>query len=775
MAIKFKFFLFSFFGFLIVGCSSVIITPANMPPTISKTPTLTLIPLQATRTVTPSPTNENQVHPTAPLPNDSAVYQLQTPQDIQLLHILKIGPLDFRPPDASDEDLFMAYLNNQTFLDIAISNDINRYYPKGSDEFSKFNRKTDFEDSPFVPSESTGVILVTDVLKYLNEKNLTLTDGQIINYPSMKLKVFSAGDSRWLILTNFEDNYQLQRLIPVQETSEGSYEIPAKFTTKAIDIYSRDETPELITKYDFNGDGVNDLLSVSWNYLAGSVSGNMIIYAWDEEGLLTIGSASLPGVHPYYGEVNQSSYQIIQNPNEVAQVQITWPRYTWFDCSWTTTYTYSWKNNKEQKTTTGVEMPEKPECYAAKAFKSESPAEKIHWYKKSIANPNPKLNSNDYQAWLKLQLGMAYAMQGQDGEAQKALNDIINGKTKGKFAQLVTEAAANNGTNSPVKTCQFLNEKARELARDNQEFGTEIDGFLAMTPTYPITYAPIPFIVCPFPDVFEALVQNEPDKNVDMSAYTASLGIQARDIQTINLDSDDDNEWLGLIGERSQTITIFDFGSGQWKMDSTWQFDAPAEIQVIPYEVTSETVGKEILAIVSYPPRKEQNCPENTQNFELLVIAKGENGYQVWKFLDISCIQESPIGLSDAKAFLRFMDDNQNTITSNTVFNMDSPNSPSEELEKKLFEIIKRTVKGQSPEAVRKELSSLLASFDDDTPVSKIVRARLLYLVGLSYELENQPEQAVEHYLNLIRAHPDSLWSWLAWARLTPNPITPTP
>lgn len=775
MAIKFKFFLFSFFGLLIIGCSSATITPGTIPPTISKTPALPLIPLQSTQTVTPSPTNENQVHPAAPLPDDSVVYPLQTPQDIQLLYILKIGPLDFRTPDANDEDLFMAYLDNQTFLDIVISNDINRYYPEGSDEFSKFSRRTDFEDSPFVPSESTGIILATDVLKYLNEKNLTLTDGQIINYPSMNLKVFSAGGSRWLILTNFDDAYQLQRLIFIQETSDERYEIPAEFTAKTIDIYSRDAPPELITTFDFNGDGVNDLLIVRWNYLAGSIHGNMELYVWQDHGLQEIGGASLPGVHPYYGEVNQSIYQIIQNPNEVAQIQITWPRFTWFDCSWTTIYTYSWKNNKEQKTTTGEEIPEKPECYVAKAFKSESPAEKIHWYKKSIAYPNPKLNSDDYQAWLKLQLGMAYAMQGQHGEAQKALNDIINGKNKGKFAQLVTEAAAQNGTNSPVKTCQILNEKARELARDNQEFGTEIDGFLAMTPTYPITYTPIPFIVCPFRDIFEALVQNEPDKNIDMSAHTASLGIQARDIQAINLDSDDDNEWLGLIGERSQTITIFDFGSGHWKMDSTWQFDAPAEIQVIPYEVTSETDGKEILAIVSYPPRKQQNCTENAKNFKLLVIAKGENGYQVWKFLDISCVKESPIGLSDAEAFLRFMDGNQNTIISNTAFNINNPNSPSEELEKKLFEITKRTVKGQSPEAVRKELSSLLASFDDHNPVSKIIRAHLLYLVGLSYELENRPEQAVENYLNLIRAYPDSLWSWLAWARLTPKPITPTP
>jgi hypothetical protein len=406
MAIKFKFFLFSFFGLLIVGCSSVIITPANMPPTISKTPTLTLIPLQATRTVTPPPINENQIYPAAPLPDDSLAYQLQTPQAAQLIHVLEMSRTDaIYNPDLND-DLQQAYMDNRSYIDTAIAGDLRRYYPDGWDEISKFSRRTDFEDSPFMPSESTGAILITDVIKYLNEKKLALSDGQTINYPSMKIKVFSAGDSRWLILTNFEDNYQLQRLIPVQETSEGSYEIPAKFTTKAIDIYSRDETPELITKYDFNGDGVNDLLSVSWNYLAGSVSGNMIIYAWDEEGLLTIGSASLPGVHPYYGEVNRSSYQIIQNPNEVAQVQITWPRYTWFDCSWTTTYTYSWKNNKEQKTTTGVEIPEKPECYVAKAFKSESLAEKIHWYKKSIASPNPKLNSNDYQAWLKLQLGI---------------------------------------------------------------------------------------------------------------------------------------------------------------------------------------------------------------------------------------------------------------------------------------------------------------------------------------------------------------------------------
>jgi hypothetical protein len=41
-------------------------------------------------------------------------------------------------------------------------------------------------------------------------------------------------------------------------------------------------------------------------------------------------------------------------------------------------------------------------------------------------------------------------------------------------------------------------------------------------------------------------------------------------------------------------------------------------------------------------------------------------------------------------------------------------------------------------------------------------------LIGYSYEAAGDGESAVAAYLELIKAAPQSAWSWLAWTRLEP-------
>ncbi|MBK9052516.1 MAG: hypothetical protein IPL78_16885 [Chloroflexi bacterium] len=47
-----------------------------------------------------------------------------------------------------------------------------------------------------------------------------------------------------------------------------------------------------------------------------------------------------------------------------------------------------------------------------------------------------------------------------------------------------------------------------------------------------------------------------------------------------------------------------------------------------------------------------------------------------------------------------------------------------------------------------------------------IQEPHLIYMLGLSYELQGYEESAVSTYISLIQQVPHSPWSWLAWARL---------
>jgi hypothetical protein len=51
-----------------------------------------------------------------------------------------------------------------------------------------------------------------------------------------------------------------------------------------------------------------------------------------------------------------------------------------------------------------------------------------------------------------------------------------------------------------------------------------------------------------------------------------------------------------------------------------------------------------------------------------------------------------------------------------------------------------------------------------------IFREHLIYLSGLTYELQGDDEKALAIYLSLIEKNPQSLWSRLAQSRIIPKP-----
>ena len=83
-------------------------------------------------------------------------------------------------------------------------------------------------------------------------------------------------------------------------------------------------------------------------------------------------------------------------------------------------------------------------------------------------------------------------------------------------------------------------------------------------------------------------------------------------------------------------------------------------------------------------------------------------------------------------------------------------------------EVLSAIFEGADPVETRAALTQIRDDLPGADPASLLYRQRLTYLIGLSYELEEQNELAVATYLQVILANPDSLWSYLAAIHLAP-------
>ena len=75
-----------------------------------------------------------------------------------------------------------------------------------------------------------------------------------------------------------------------------------------------------------------------------------------------------------------------------------------------------------------------------------------------------------------------------------------------------------------------------------------------------------------------------------------------------------------------------------------------------------------------------------------------------------------------------------------------------------------------NPTESRAQIETMLKSLPAQDAAADVLREQLIYLSGLTYELQGNNDNALRIYLQLIEAHPDSLWSRLAQSRIIPKP-----
>ena len=510
---------------LISGCASPvsIATPVTTADISIAPPTPLPISTPPTATVTPF------VIPDVPPLESAKTYTIQTPDPEKLVEVVFLN-LKNHEENAfggdGDNPLFDAAKLNEMSIDHLLAEDFRRYFPSGipnADRFVK-SKNEKFDGMYFFLSGSRMELLKTGTIQSLNKEKVRLTDGEKQIFPTFELMAHAIdldGDNKteWLIEINYPD-YGLLLHIPIKVNNEGFYElIPNDLYPMWPDFI--DMETNLVFGHDLTGDEKEDIVISYMSYLAGGVSGSISIYTWQNNGLYYFDGGSLKSVTPRFGEMYQSEYQIADhNQDGRDDILVTWPRFRPFGCAWETKTIYYWNGKERIEKETNAGIPNRPDCYIALALESRDAAEQADWLEKAKKELSPM--HPDLEAFITLRLAAAYAAQGRIQDSQKQLTALDNVKETGVFLEIIRNTSEKFDFDA-LSVCKELHDQANELIINNQNFNTEIDGYLAFFSGYPISFSPNPNTVCPYWDLLisqlaTVSIPGNGDPSIDLAA-----------------------------------------------------------------------------------------------------------------------------------------------------------------------------------------------------------------------------------------------------------------
>jgi len=698
-------------------------------------------------------------------------YELRQPQPDDLLKLID-SVLSIEEGMTYDNDVTTAILEREPgSLHSLIGNDFERYYSDGFPSADNFVTQVTlpWEMQSFGDLGSFSAVLRIALLQYINNHQELLEGNKTLNLPNAIIKTLSTdldgdGQLEWLVDATYED-ISLQDWFTIHQREDERYHLlPSEINYDQIPIMDRD-TEIAIT--DLTGDGNPEIIKVEYYYFAGSGSGIIKVYTWDIDRLSLLKSIRLPGVPPIYGEIHASDYAIDDfNGDGLAEIRVNFPRFRRFGCQWTQSSIYYLDGRNPDVEITGEEIPQTDECLIARALESENAVEHIQLYQEAIRKFAPKDLSIDKSAWIKLHLTMAYLATGDDVRANSQLKDLINMEGEGKFLRFIKDKYAETNSPAPLFFCDVLYSSvtSQEIP---ESIGSEIDADLTHG-AYPIDFAPIAELVCPFPGVLRARLDNLkiPISTSPIDAMVAQ-GYSFVWSQSLDWDNDSIQEWLGILQFEQPTLVFID-GDDDWEI-KTIEISLPNLSKVDSTAYTpADGIESKILVLLS-GVGKYCNSPDTVK--WLISINPESVEYEDWYSCDsntYSLASEDGIQFAlqefstpnyfesfDAPDWYYLPDSGENEYERRTILHLAS------ELENDVVEQV-------DADKTASRISELIVSLPKDNPAAQILLSHLYYLQGLNYELSGQNELAVETYLDLIEFSPQSVWSQFAQIRIQP-------
>ncbi|MCC6298181.1 MAG: hypothetical protein IT314_02700 [Anaerolineales bacterium] len=728
---------------------------------------LVLAPLMACQSVNGVPTTS------VPVLETPVHYELRQPQPDELLKMID-SVLLMEEQMEYHEDIATFILEREPgSLQHLIGKDFERFYMNGfpGAENLVVQDTLPWEMKSFGDLNSFSPVLRIAFLQFLNNHQGVLDDFNSLNLPNVNIRTFPVDlnenqSQKWLIGVEYE-SYSLQNWLLIEKRKDGLYHLLQSFDYDLAGVQDYDNEIEL---RDLTGDGNQEIIKIQLYYLAGGIHGGMEVYSWKTDKLSLIRSINLPGVPPIFGETAQSEYIIDDFDGDgIDDIRVDLPRFGQFDCQWTQLSIYYLDGRAQDVKIENEELPQTDECLIARALDSNDSEEQLELYREAIEKFDPTTSPSDELAWLRLHLIMTYTATGDDDQAISQFQHLISMDGEGKFLKFIKDTYSENNSPPPLTLCDSLYTSiAFQDIPDN--LGSEIDADLSHW-AYPIDFAPIADLICPFPSVIAKRLGKTKIPSTESPINTLmTLGYPFVWTQSLNWDGDSEQEWLGVLGFHQPMLVLMnnkeDWEIGVLEVPISSHFD---------FEVNTHVVA---------------------DTNDLLVLLTGEGRFcdspNTVKWLirvSLGTMEHDSRYLCNPLRYsLSSEDDVQRTVEefSKTSYfeSFEAPDwyfkSDSKENEYErptilglVSEMETNVVMQNSPQETTSRINELIATLPRDDSAARLLLARLYFLRGLNYELGGKNDLAVAAYLDLIALSPESVWSQYAKIRI--HPVQPNP
>jgi hypothetical protein len=771
--------------------------PYTPRPTKTPRPTITRRATQISAQTTPAAT------PTVtPLPifnllagdANPSHYQLATPEPVNISHIINQEyeqKMDSTYSEASDKAYRQALYDDAVALFRAATFELQVHYPQGlPDPQLAFLIHGDHyvwsdEYAWFMPILQAGIF---DLLR-----DQELSDQQIINIEATEIKIFQAeldGDPgvEWLAVANMSQ-YALLTWLRIDTLPDGTYQLmpynPDMFNFAA---YLFD--PTLVEEVgDYNHDGLTDMLLNAPFYMGGRVYYRFYFVqgsAADFEVISEI-EANAFVTDGHFG------YTVLQPPEtDQLMLTITDPVDLNWGCRYDTITTYEWSTGDLQTTQQGTEPPLTAECYLAQAVtlrKPLNPDTDISLLQQALAlftedDPEdiPKIAFAHYR------LAVLYALRHDDTQARAHLQAFLDFNRQTGSEQVETADAEVAGLLTaprlePLALCSWIAGTPYTYFPDWSIYTNET----ASRHAYPLSNEISPWALCPVSQVTDWILESiTVVPGVSPASALVSAGLPVVTAQSLRLPGWEEPAWLVLL--QSDPYDLVSYrpweAENRWK-EEDWFSPSSGEATWLNQDVTGDGYPEIAFAVPLLDP-----FGAHTGTYQVSITSMVTDGIVVetsaypnvpdGELFDLVSFLADHDGDGVSDAFIAEVEQQYHTLP--PLEPVYPPIWPTDSQWSRLLdtaleaqavieaepESLTALFEGADPAETRAALTQILDDLQGADPSTLLYRQRLMYLVGLSYELEGQADLAVATYIQVILANPDSLWSALAACNLSP-------
>ena len=620
--------------------------------------------------------------------------------------------------------------------------DFKRYYPNGIPHAGEMLTSGSLDPNLWFPPRAVWTLAQAGVVDLLREAGYMLEHGEALSldpFTLIPIPLELDGDSgpEWIVEVN-STPYNLRGWLPLDE-QDGYTLIPNDIQHEN---QARAQGVTTTVTPDLNGDGFSDFVFRFDGQLLGTQFGYLKVYGGVRRGMYLFDTIQL------------KSGEAFEIADEEIRVRI--PRSLNFECAWTQTNFYRWQGEEGIYTTFDETPPETPFCQAAQALSALAtlkPEERATLLENALANISSETTpSSDYLAMLHIHLAMAYASQGFDQQAVARLKDMP------AWAGQVWD----ENENLPA----FCNALVAEAERGTLDTTALARYFTpaAMFQAYGQNPLNPGALACPL----QAWAENRLETLTPPIArvpgeFWPELGAALSDATPYQLDDDPEKEWIGWLDwEIPQMLLLDRMGEGWRMVQLAWKSDPLAGFHSRVMDYSTDSIPDILLLatfdasvpVSAYPKCWEQGAAQVSD----LTMISWSRGEVVMEARTILC-GEPPALESLSAAQLQDM-------LAETAPALPTLDDDPRGFYRRLEEQEALILSGNSLGA-RMVLEEILSGVPPIHPASGAVIPRILFGIGLSYEVEGEQESAITAYQDLITQWPASPWAWLAEARVS--------